>query len=111
MSYAGGFPGPVLRLHPGESLNLKFDNRLDEATNLHFHGLYVSPSGRADNIWVVAPPGAGFEYELPVASGNDFVLPSFLSSFAPSRLCVKSFPYSDCIHRKAARTPIFSPAC
>ncbi len=67
MSY-GGLPGPVLRLQPGETLNLKFDNRLDEATNLHFHGLYVSPSGRADNIWVVAPPGAGFEYELPVAA-------------------------------------------
>ncbi|HWH49567.1 MAG TPA: multicopper oxidase family protein [Burkholderiales bacterium] len=68
MSYGGGFPGPVLRLRPGETLNLKFDNRLDEATNLHFHGLYVSPSGRADNIWVVAPPGAGFEYELQVAA-------------------------------------------
>src|SRR6185436_18339110 len=53
MSYGGGVPGPVLRLNPGETLNLKFDNRLDEATNLHFHGLYVSPSGRADNIWVV----------------------------------------------------------
>lgn len=68
MSYDGGFPGPVLRLRPGETLNLKFDNQLDVATNLHFHGLYVSPSGRADNIWVVAPPGAGFEYELQVAA-------------------------------------------
>lgn len=67
MSY-GGLPGPVLRLQPGETLNLKFDNRLDEATNLHFHGLYVSPSGRADNIWVVAPPAAAFEYELQVAA-------------------------------------------
>lgn len=68
MSYQGGFPGPVLRLRPGETLALTFHNQLDQATNLHFHGLSVSPSGRADNIWVVAPPGAGFEYELPIAT-------------------------------------------
>ncbi len=67
MTYQGAMPGPVLRLQAGETLHLNFRNQLDQPTNLHFHGLSLSPSGRADNIWLVTPPGASFEYELPIA--------------------------------------------
>jgi FtsP/CotA-like multicopper oxidase with cupredoxin domain len=44
-------------------------NRLEEPTNLHFHGLHVSPQGNADNVFVEVPPGGSFTYELTVPPG------------------------------------------
>ena len=69
-TYAGAFPGPVLRAREGDTVRLRFANRLPEATNLHFHGLHVPPTGRADNIWLVVPPGETFTYEFTVPSGE-----------------------------------------
>lgn len=66
LTYGGTYPGNLVRLNSGETLQLRFQNRLDFPSNLHFHGLYVSPSGRADNIWIVTPPGAEFEHEIPI---------------------------------------------
>jgi FtsP/CotA-like multicopper oxidase with cupredoxin domain len=66
LTYAGNYPGRLMRVRAGETLALRFENRLDMPSNVHFHGLAVSPSGKADNIWVVMPPGADFEYELPI---------------------------------------------
>ena len=42
----GRFPGPTLRLRKGERVELELTNRLAEPTNLHFHGLHISPTGR-----------------------------------------------------------------
>ena len=66
LTYGGTYPGKLIRLRSGEVLKLRFENRLDRPNNLHFHGLAVSPSGIADNIWVVTPPGADFDHELPL---------------------------------------------
>ena len=66
LSYGGSYPGALLRLNSGDTLRLRFENRLAQPSNLHFHGLAVSPSGNADNIWVVTPPGAAFDHELPL---------------------------------------------
>lgn len=67
LAYNGGPIGPTLRVRPGDSIAIDFDNQLDEATNLHTHGLLVSPSGRGDNVFVSIPPGERrrYEYELP----------------------------------------------
>src|SRR5688572_7315875 len=44
MTYEGELPGPVLRLRPGDRLKVKLINNLGGAiTNLHVHGLHVSP--------------------------------------------------------------------
>ncbi|MFP4099053.1 multicopper oxidase domain-containing protein [Coleofasciculus sp.] len=48
-SYNGQVPGPVLEAQPGDSVRIQFTNNLPEATNLHYHGLHVSPTGNADN--------------------------------------------------------------
>ncbi len=69
LSYNGGFPGPLVRAREGDRLRVLLVNRLDEPTNLHFHGLHVSPSGNSDNIFVEVPPGGEFLYELTVSSG------------------------------------------
>ena len=37
---------------PGDLVRVKLVDHLDQPTNLHFHGLEVSPSGDADNIFV-----------------------------------------------------------
>ena len=47
-----GSPGPLLRAREGDLLRVELVNRLDEPTNLHFHGLHVSPGGNSDNVFV-----------------------------------------------------------
>ena len=46
MLYNGSLVGPTLNINPGDRVELKLVNSLDEPTNLHFHGLHVSPSRR-----------------------------------------------------------------
>lgn len=68
-TYGGSFPGRLLRLRERETVRLRFTNRLPEATNLHFHGLHVPPTGRADNVWLHVPPGEDFTYEFRIPAG------------------------------------------
>jgi FtsP/CotA-like multicopper oxidase with cupredoxin domain len=49
-TFTGTFPGPTLRVNPGDTIDMKFVNLLTQVTNLHFHGFRVSPSGLADNV-------------------------------------------------------------
>ena len=63
LGYNGGIPGPTLRLRPGDVLSVRLANNLDQPTNLHVHGLHVSPEGTGDNVFVVVNPGAVHEYE------------------------------------------------
>jgi FtsP/CotA-like multicopper oxidase with cupredoxin domain len=66
LSYDGAFPGPALRARAGDIVRLEVENQIDQPTNLHFHGLRVSPEGNADNPFVLIPPGGRFVYELPI---------------------------------------------
>jgi FtsP/CotA-like multicopper oxidase with cupredoxin domain len=61
--YNGGLPGPTLRLRPGDRLQVHLVNRLDAATNLHVHGLHVSPEGNGDNVFLQVGPGEFFDYD------------------------------------------------
>ncbi|MBC7762306.1 MAG: multicopper oxidase family protein [Candidatus Saccharibacteria bacterium] len=63
LGYNGGIPGPTLRIRPGDTLRIQLINRLEEPTNLHVHGLHVSPEGNGDNVFVVVEPGDSFSYE------------------------------------------------
>jgi len=63
-AYGGRVPGPRLELRPGDTLRLRLENRLKEPTNLHFHGLHVSPSGNSDNVFLEIPPGEVLVYEV-----------------------------------------------
>ncbi len=49
-SYRGEFIGPTFRVRPGNTIEIRLVNRLPEPTNLHTHGLNVSPTGISDNI-------------------------------------------------------------
>ncbi len=62
-AYNGSVPGPTLRLRPGDTLRVRLVNELPQGTNLHTHGLLVSPEGNADNVFVHIDPGGSFDYE------------------------------------------------
>ena len=66
LSYNGSVPGPTLRLRPGDRVRLALQNRLGAPTNLHVHGLHVSPQGNGDNAFVHIPDGDTFQYEYEI---------------------------------------------
>jgi suppressor of ftsI len=67
-AYNGSYVGPTLRLRPGDTLDLTLINRLAEPTNLHFHGMHVSPTGLSDNIFRMIGAGQTARYvvKLPL---------------------------------------------
>ena len=65
-TFDGHAPGPTLRLHPGDSLGVTLTNQMDQPTNLHTHGLHVSPGGNSDNVFVHIMPGETFSYEYAI---------------------------------------------
>jgi hypothetical protein len=83
----GRFVGPTIRVRPGDVLRLRLENRLPACaetsahgacindTNIHTHGLWVSPAGNSDNVLIGVPPGGRFDYEFLAA-----VEPSMSSS-------------------------------
>ncbi len=64
LGYNRSSPGPTLMLSPGDELTIRLVNRLEHATNLHTHGLRVSPSGHGDNPFVHVAPGETFDYRI-----------------------------------------------
>ena len=77
----GDFVAPTIRVAPGQQLNIAIDNKLEPCsdkqraddvcfndTNLHTHGLWVSPVGHSDNVFVSIAPGSEFQYhyDIPV---------------------------------------------
>jgi FtsP/CotA-like multicopper oxidase with cupredoxin domain len=81
-TYDGMIPGPTLRARPGDRLKVRLVNELPpnreppprdhnlphsfNTTNLHTHGLNVSPSGIADNVLRDMEPGQSYEIEVPI---------------------------------------------
>ena len=63
-AFNGRVPGPLLEARPGDDVQVRLRNTLREPTNLHFHGLHVSPSGTADNIFIEIPEGEEFAYSF-----------------------------------------------
>jgi FtsP/CotA-like multicopper oxidase with cupredoxin domain len=69
-TYNGTYVGPTLRLKPGERLELTVVNELPEVTNMHFHGLHVSPSGISDNVFIIIEPGATQDYVIEIPENH-----------------------------------------
>ncbi len=75
-------PGYTWEVLPGDTLRVHLRNRLPYLpppkplvmdrphewthTNLHTHGLHVSPAGNADNVFIDIPPGGEHRYEIPL---------------------------------------------
>src|SRR5262249_33726862 len=81
-SYNGRLVGPTLRAKPGDVLRIRVENRLPRiaeppvhnvnvphglnSTNIHTHGLHVSPEGNSDNVYLDIKPGQTQEYEIKI---------------------------------------------
>ena len=63
-TFNGRLPGPLLEARAGDEVTIRFDNALGEATNLHFHGLHIPPTGTGDNIFLHIEPGTTFTYNF-----------------------------------------------
>ena len=63
-TFNGSLPGPTLRVAPGDTIRVTMTNRLEAPTNLHVHGLHVSPEGNGDNPFLSIAPGESFDYEF-----------------------------------------------
>ncbi|HEV8070740.1 MAG TPA: redoxin domain-containing protein [Planctomycetaceae bacterium] len=86
---ANSLVGPTLRVKRGDLLRVRINNRLDPnqlppdkphapenwpqefyITNLHTHGLHVSPAGKADNVYVSILPGEHHQYEYRIPNNQ-----------------------------------------
>jgi FtsP/CotA-like multicopper oxidase with cupredoxin domain len=86
-SNASRFQAPTVVMAPGQTVRFRLYNQLPElsatkcastdintpnppecfnTTNLHSHGLWVSPSGNSDNVLLSIQPNVGFEYEYNI---------------------------------------------
>lgn len=70
ITYNGTVPGPTLRLTRGDRVSLRFVNGLGAPTNLHTHGLVVSPEGNSDNVFVMIDPGGTHDYEYVLGADH-----------------------------------------
>jgi suppressor of ftsI len=72
-AYQESKQAPTIRVHPGDTIDLTYENDLPPSpseplnmTNLHFHGLSVSPNPPADDAMLMAMPGQNIHYSLRI---------------------------------------------
>ncbi|MFF7840554.1 multicopper oxidase family protein [Streptomyces ossamyceticus] len=70
-TYNGSLVGPTLHVVPGQRVNLKLANHLGTSTNLHYHGMHLSPEGSADNIDLSVKPGRIQTYHLDIPANQE----------------------------------------
>lgn len=72
------FVPPTIRVAPGDTINITYVNQLPtstvepfNATNLHFHGLHVSPNPPSDDsIDLLAMPGQTLHYSITIPANH-----------------------------------------
>lgn len=65
-TYNGQYIGPTLNVKPGDTIDLRITNKLTEETNIHFHGLHVSPAGISDNVLRRFLPGKTYHVVVKI---------------------------------------------
>lgn len=83
------YVAPTIEATPGDTVRIKLHNQLPDdpncanqaaadintphcfnGTNLHSHGVWVSPTGNSDNVLVSINPGVDFEYEYNIPADH-----------------------------------------
>lgn len=66
-AYNSRITGPMLIVDPGDTIKITLINKLDgQVSNLHTHGLHVSPLGKGDNVLVAVEPNATREIVIEI---------------------------------------------
>lgn len=90
LTYNDCYPAPTIKVKKGHNLKVHFKNSLPmmgtnilgqqrDMTNLHTHGLHVSPKGNSDNSMLMFMSGKTFDYEFNLM--NQY--PSTLNIYHP----------------------------
>jgi suppressor of ftsI len=77
-TYNGMYPGPTLKMQPGDKVEMTVVNHLDQPTNFHFHGFRVTPANIGDNVLRYMAPAvttkelkAGLTYKISFTIPKD----------------------------------------
>ncbi|KPQ32979.1 MAG: putative multicopper oxidase [Phormidesmis priestleyi Ana] len=70
LTYNGHVPGPLLEAKPGDNIQIRFSNQLNQPTNLHYHGLHIPPTGTGDNAFLTVPSGDRHTYEFKIPDNH-----------------------------------------
>ena len=71
LTYNGQVPGSVLEARAGDTVRLTLVNRLETPTNLHYHGLHISP--QIDDVFREVAPGERYTYEFQIPANHPAV--------------------------------------
>ena len=73
-TYNGVLPGPEIRIRQGERLRVRVENKLDQETTIHWHGVRVPNAMDGVPHLTQAPiaPGGTFTYEFDVPDAGTF---------------------------------------
>ena len=73
--YNGEFPGPEIRVREGERLRVTLENRLPEATTIHWHGVPVpnAMDGVPGITQAPVPPGGTFVYDYVAEPSGSYM--------------------------------------
>ncbi|MCW5893261.1 MAG: multicopper oxidase family protein [bacterium] len=64
--YNGSYIPPTLRVRPGDTIALHFVNAIDQPTNLHYHGMNVSPLAPGDDVFLHIAPLQTYDYRIDI---------------------------------------------
>jgi FtsP/CotA-like multicopper oxidase with cupredoxin domain len=68
-AYNGHIPGPTLELQEGDKVIIHFQNKLNEPTTVHWHGLHI-PADQDGSPFHPVMPGEKHDYVFTIAPGT-----------------------------------------
>lgn len=69
--YTENFTGPTLMVKPGDTLRIQLDNDSGQETNIHYHGLHVSPKGKGDNVFRTMETGSTYTSVIRIPKNHE----------------------------------------
>lgn len=69
--YNGSLIGPTLHVGLGDTIDVTLVNDTDRMTNIHYHGLHVSPSDISDNVLRTMEPGTVNESVVHIPADHE----------------------------------------
>jgi FtsP/CotA-like multicopper oxidase with cupredoxin domain len=68
--YNGLLMPPLLRVQPGDTVQLQIQNDADFSTNVHYHGFQVTPQGTGDNVFLDITPNETYQYDFEIPADH-----------------------------------------
>jgi len=72
-AYNGSVPGPLIDVFEGDTVEIRFENDLPQASTIHWHGLPVPPDQDGNPQDAIAPGGKhSYRFTLPTGSAGTY---------------------------------------